>query len=139
MQDPWNYARGWCAAWNARNLELLLSSVDELVVFSSPAVSKVLPASGGLIVGRAALLAYWVQGLRLIPNLHLEVLGVYAGIDRLIISYSTQTGRIGNEELVFRGSMVVEGRETYLVPPERACPFALTKRLGGKALQAVHV
>jgi hypothetical protein len=52
--------------------------------------------------------------LRLIPDLHFEVVGVYVGVDTLAINYRNQMGRLVNEFLIFDGSLVRQGHGTYL-------------------------
>lgn len=57
---------------------------------------------------------YWAEGLRRIPNLHFEVVGVYRGVDTLVINYRKQRGNLVNEVLVFDGPLIREGHGTYL-------------------------
>jgi len=56
------------------------------------------------------------QGLevRLIPDLRFEVLGVYAGINTVVINYRNQAGGVVCEVLTFEGTMVRQGHGTYL-------------------------
>lgn len=42
------------------------------------------------------------------------MLGVYVGLDALVINYRNQKGGLVNEVLVFDGPLVVEGYGTYL-------------------------
>lgn len=69
--------------------------------------------SDGVIRGKQALRAYWSEGLRRIPDLHFEVVGVYLGVDTLVINYRDRTGRLVNEVLAFDGPLVVRGEATY--------------------------
>jgi hypothetical protein len=104
----------WARDWNARDLESLLSHFSDDVVFTSPIAASVLPGSGGVIRGKAALRAYWAEGLRRIPDLYFDVAAVYAGVRTLVINYRNQVGSLVCEVLVFDGSLVVEGHGTYL-------------------------
>ena len=61
------------------------------------------PAAEGVIHGKAALRQYWGEGLRRIPDLHFEVVGVYLGVDVLVINYRNQRGNLVNEVLGFDG------------------------------------
>ena len=70
--------------------------------------------SDGVIRGKAALRAYWAEGLRHIPDLHFEVVAVYVGVHTLVINYRNQLGRLVNEVLIFDGSLVAQGHGTYL-------------------------
>ena len=111
------YADEWRAAWNAHDLERLLQHFDDWVVFKSPAAAKLVPGSGGTIIGKTALRAYWSEGLRLMPDLHFEVLAVYEGVDCVTINFLNQAGREANEVLIFREGMIVQGFGTYRSDP----------------------
>jgi ketosteroid isomerase-like protein len=111
------FADEWAAAWNARDLERVLCHFSEDVVFTSPIAAQLIDGSDGVIRGRAALRAYWEEGLRRIPDLHFTVLGVYAGVATLVINYRNQKGGLVNEVLVFDGPLVVQGHGTYLAGP----------------------
>jgi hypothetical protein len=49
-----------------------------------------------------------------IPELRFEVVGVYVGIDTIVIDYRNQRGAMVNETLHFDGPLVLEGHGTYL-------------------------
>jgi ketosteroid isomerase-like protein len=115
MSDSQAFADEWCAAWNAHDLERLLTHFSDDVVFKSPAARKLLPGSDGTVVSKAALRAYWSEGLRLIPNLQFRVRGVFEGVDCLTINFVNQDGRAANEVLIFRDGQIVEGFGTYLI------------------------
>jgi ketosteroid isomerase-like protein len=115
MPDPLAFAEDWCAAWNAHDLDRLLGHFHEDVVFTSPVAARVVPGSGGRILGKAALRAYWAEGLRLIPDLKFSVEQVFSGIDAITIQYRNQNGALVNEVLVFEGEKVRAGYGTYLV------------------------
>ncbi|MGH2835655.1 MAG: nuclear transport factor 2 family protein [Solirubrobacteraceae bacterium] len=104
----------WVDAWNRHDIDAVLAHFVDEVTFTSPAAARIVEGSDGVIRGKAALRAYWSEGIRLIPDLHFEVLGVYVGIDTLTISYRNQSGGLVNEVLRFDGRLVVEGHGTYL-------------------------
>ena len=55
------------------------------------------------------------EGLRLTPELHFEVLGVYQGVTTMVINYRNQRGALVNEVLNFDDAgLVREGHGTYL-------------------------
>lgn len=68
----------------------------------------------GVIRGKAALRDYWSEGLRRIPDLRFDVLGVYVGLSTLVINYRSQKGALVNEVLTFDGHLVIQGHGTYL-------------------------
>jgi len=113
MPDPLAFAADWCAAWNAHDLDRLLAHFHEDAVFASPAAARLLPETGGRVAGKAALRAYWAEGLRRIPDLRFEVVQVFAGIDALTIQYRNQSGGLVSEVLVFEGEKVKTGWGMY--------------------------
>src|SRR5918998_975235 len=114
VADAVAFADGWVKAWNSHDLEKVLSHFADNVVFTSPVAAQVLNDSDGVIRGKAALRAYWAEGLRRIPRLRFEVVGVYVGVNTLVINYRNQLGRLVNEVLIFDGSLVTQGHGTYL-------------------------
>jgi hypothetical protein len=113
--DISEFAEAWVNAWNAHDLEAILSHFAQDVVFTSPVAARIIEASGGVIVGRQALGGYYGRGLDLIPDLRFEVIDTYAGIDTLVINYRNQSGGQVCEVLRFDDEgLVVEGHGTYL-------------------------
>jgi ketosteroid isomerase-like protein len=112
--DPGEFADAWVQAWNAHDVEAVLAHFSDDVVFSSPVAARVLPDSGGVVRGKAALRHYWTTALGMLPDLHFEVVGVYRGESTLVINYRNERGGLVNEVLVFDGGLVREGHGTYL-------------------------
>ena len=108
------FARQWADQWNRGDLEGLLSHFTDDVVFTSPIAAQVMPESGGVLRGKAAVRHYWSEGLRRIPDLRFDVVAVYAGVETLVINYRNHTGALVCEVLAFNGPRVVEGHGTYL-------------------------
>lgn len=111
--DPKAFADQWCAAWNAHDLNRVLAHFHDDVIFTSPIAASLLPETVGVVRGKAALRAYWEEGLRRIPDLHFTVEAVFAGIDTLVIQYRNQKGVRVSEVLVFDAGLVREGHGTY--------------------------
>jgi hypothetical protein len=65
------------------------------VVFASPYVAEFVPGSAGVVRGKAALREYWCTALKAIPDLHFDIVGVYAGASVLVINYRNQGGTAG--------------------------------------------
>lgn len=114
LTDPAEFARGWVEAWNSHDVEAILAHFHDDVVFTSPVAAQLIEGSDGVLRGKDALRAYWTEGLRRIPDLHFDVVGVYAGVSTLVINYRNQRGGLVNEVLVFDGDRVREGHGTYL-------------------------
>jgi ketosteroid isomerase-like protein len=93
------FAKEWVAAWNERDLERVLSHYAEDIVFLSLLAQKVV--GNGRVAGIGALRAYWGQALRAQPNIHFDLVDVYAGHDCLTILYRNHRGQQVTETLEF--------------------------------------
>ncbi|MGB8197551.1 MAG: nuclear transport factor 2 family protein [Acidimicrobiales bacterium] len=109
------FAEQWLAAWNAHDLDAILSHFSDDVVFSSPVAQRIVDGSDGVIQGIDALRGYWREGLRRNPELHFEIEGLYVGVSTVVIQYRNHSGGLVNEVMTFDGALVVEGHATYLV------------------------
>ncbi|RFC77891.1 nuclear transport factor 2 family protein [Streptomyces sp. AcE210] len=107
------FVDSWVTAWNAHDLDALLSHFADDVTFRSPVAAQLL-GNDGVIRGKDELRAYWAEGLRRIPDLRFEVVGSYVGVDCLVINYRNQKGGLVNEVLIFEGPLVTGGYGTYL-------------------------
>ena len=106
----------WVANWNARDLESVLSHFSDDVFFTSPLAAQLVPDSAGVIRGKAALRAYWTEGLNRSPDLHFDLVGSYVGVDTVVINYRNQRGHLINEVLMFDGPLVSRGSVAHLDP-----------------------
>jgi ketosteroid isomerase-like protein len=113
--DPNSYAEQWVQAWNAHDIEAVLDHFSDDVVFTSPVAARVVPDSGGVVRGKAALRDYWTTAISQQANLHFELIGVYTGESTLVINYRNHRGQLVNEVLSFGADgLVREGHGTYL-------------------------
>jgi hypothetical protein len=107
------YARRWVQAWNDRDVEEVLSHFADDALFTSPLAPSVIPGSDGVIRGKESLRRYWNEALRRNPRLHFELVGVYSGVETLVIHYRTQEGTDRCEILTFSSGLVQTGHGTY--------------------------
>jgi ketosteroid isomerase-like protein len=113
-EDASAFVDRWVRDWNAHDVDAVLAHFAEDVVFTSPVAAMRIPDSGGVVLGKAALRAYWSEALASMSDLRFEVVGTYVGVDTLVINYRNQRGGLVNEVLVFDGPLVVQGHGTYL-------------------------
>ncbi|HET9258064.1 MAG TPA: nuclear transport factor 2 family protein [Pseudonocardiaceae bacterium] len=106
----------WAADWNSHDLDRIMSHFADGVVFTSPVAAELLDGCDGTVRGKDALRDYFATGVRRIPDLHFEVLGVYTGVGTIVINYRNQAGQLVSEVLVFDGDLVVAGHGTYCRP-----------------------
>jgi hypothetical protein len=112
--DPQAFAEAWIAAWNARDLEDILSHYAEDIVFTSAASTRFTGDPAGRVVGKAALRAYWGKALAAYPDLQFALRGVYAGPDGVAMRYfSNRTGAEAVEVARFGADGLVRDSAAY--------------------------
>jgi len=62
------FAREWGEAWNAHDLERVLSHYEDDFEMSSPIIVTLMGESSGKLKGKAAVGAYWAKALKLLPE-----------------------------------------------------------------------
>lgn len=82
---PAGFAQEWVAAWNARDLDRILSHYASDVVFLSPVAAAL--TGSGVVTGKAALEAYWRMALDRAPDLHFALDQVLEGAGALTLLY----------------------------------------------------
>lgn len=112
--DPDTFTEDWVTAMNRHDIEAVLAHFHDDVVFTSPVAARVVPESGGVVHGKAALREYWTAALETMPDLHFDIIGVYQGESILVINYRNQNGGLVNEVLEFDDGLVRRGHGTYL-------------------------
>ncbi len=93
------FASDWIAAWNAHDVERILSHCCEEVVLSSPFVIRLVGAPSGEIRGLEALRVYLQRGLDADPDLRLEPIEVLPGVGSIALRYRSVGGREAIETL----------------------------------------
>ena len=91
-EDAGTFANHWIAAWNAHDLEAILSHYDDAIELTSPVSAKLLGASGGKVVGKANLRVYFQRGLAAYPELHFHLEDVLWGVSSIVLYYVNQRG-----------------------------------------------
>ncbi len=134
--EPQSFAARWIAAWNGRDVEAVLRDYADDVVFTSPTAQRFVPESAGTVRGKQALRRYWMTALAATPDLHFELLGVYAGVDTLVIHYRTQLNGLVSEVLTFRDGLVCFAHATHI--SGAAEPGQRNKQLVRTALAEIY-
>jgi ketosteroid isomerase-like protein len=99
--DARAFADEWIAAWNAHDLERILSHYAADIVFLSPVAQK--RVGDGRVAGIPALRAYWGGGLAAQPDLRFELIDVFVGHACLTLSYRNHRGQTAAETCEFDG------------------------------------
>jgi len=99
--DPKEFAADWIAAWNAHDIERILSHYADDVVLISPVAAKVLGDPSGVVRSIAALRNYFAKGLDLFPDLRFELIDVMHGLSSVVLCYQNQRGTRSAEFMEF--------------------------------------
>lgn len=86
------FAEHWVAAWNAHDLELILTHYDDVVELTSPVAAQLLGTPDGKVSGKANLRAYFERGLAAFPELHFHLEDVFWGVSSVVLCYLNQKG-----------------------------------------------
>jgi hypothetical protein len=85
-------AHDWVAAWNAHDLDLIMTHYDDSIELTSPAAAQLLGTPDGKVVGKANLRAYFQRGLEAYPELHFHLEDVLWGVHSVVLYYRNQKG-----------------------------------------------
>lgn len=85
-------ANDWVAAWNAHDLDLIMSHYADAVELTSPVAAQLLGTPGGKVVGKANLRAYFQRGLEAYPELRFHLEDVLCGVNSVVLYYANQKG-----------------------------------------------
>ena len=85
--DLVGFAHEWIAAWNAHDLERILTHYSEDVELISLFVAKLTAQSEGVLRGKAALRDYFARGLQAYPALRFEFIRLYPGVRSCVLEY----------------------------------------------------
>ena len=90
--DAWNLANYWVAAWNAHDLDLIMTHYDDAIELTSPVAVQLLGTPDGKVVGKANLRAYFQRGLEAYPELHFRLEDVLWGVNSVVFYYTNHKG-----------------------------------------------
>ena len=85
-------AEHWVAAWNAHDLEAIMSHYDDTVELSSPVAEQLSGIPGGKVTGKPALREYFRRGLEAYPQLHFDLKDLLVGLSSMVLYYTNQKG-----------------------------------------------
>ncbi len=77
----------WFEAFNAHNLEKLLSLYDDDAQHYSPKLKTRLPETKGFVTGKEALRSWWKDSFDRLPTLHYKVTSLTSNSDRVFMEY----------------------------------------------------
>ncbi len=87
------FADDWYAAWNAHDLDRVISHYVDDVEFASPFIAALSDNPAGIVHGTTELRAYFARGLERFPDLRFEPLDLLCGVDSVTLYYVSVEGR----------------------------------------------
>jgi predicted ester cyclase len=101
-------AEHWVAAWNAHDLDLIMTHYEDAIELTSPAAAQLLGTADGKVVGKVNLRAYFQRGLTAYPELQFRLEDVLWGVNSVVLYYTNQKGTRTGEfmELSARGKVM---------------------------------
>jgi predicted ester cyclase len=85
-------ANDWVAAWNAHDLDLIMTHYEDAIELTSPAAAQLLGTPDGRVVGKPNLRAYFQRGLEAYPELRFQLEDVLWGLNSVVLYYTNQKG-----------------------------------------------
>jgi ketosteroid isomerase-like protein len=108
--------RTWVEAWNARDLERVLTLYDENTVMTSDRIPMLGFDESGTVRGKDTLRAYWSKALGLVPNLHFSLIELFVSPDSVVVFYENERGKRICEYLrVNAAGKIVQGSANHPV------------------------
>lgn len=87
-----HFAREWIDSWNSHDLTRILAHYADDLEMTSPAIIQVAGEPSGVLRGKNAVGDYWAKALRLVPNLHFELLATLVGVNSVTLYYQGVRG-----------------------------------------------
>src|SRR5579863_5965635 len=85
-------ASDWVAAWNAHDLDGILTHYNDAIELTSPVAAQLLGTPDGKVSGKANLRAYFQRGLQAYPELRFQLEDVLWGVSSVVFYYVNQKG-----------------------------------------------
>lgn len=95
------FAADWIQAWNARDLDLILSHYSWDIELVSPLVGRLLESKRDRVHGLAALRTYFATGLNAYPDLRFTLRRTYCGVQSLVLEYESVSNLLTAEVMEF--------------------------------------
>jgi hypothetical protein len=95
--EAWKLAEHWIAAWNAHDLDLIMTHYENAIELTSPVAAQLLGIPTGKVLGKTNLKAYFQRGLDAYPELHFHLKDVFVGVSSVVLFYTNQKGTLTAE------------------------------------------
>jgi predicted ester cyclase len=89
--EAWHLGEHWVAAWNAHDLDQIMSHYEDAVELTSPVAAKLL-VTDGKVIGKANLREYFRRGLEAYPEINFRLTDVLWGLNSVVLYYTNHKG-----------------------------------------------
>ncbi|GEM_PF-499678 len=114
------FASDWITAWNNHDLEQIMLYYTDYICFTSPLVASDFNEPSGTIIGKDALRAYFQKRMIMFPDLHFELVEVFAGVNQIAIFYKELNGGLVSETMIFNSyGLITKAAVCYSNLPEQ--------------------
>jgi hypothetical protein len=114
LEEANKFALHWVAAWNAHDIEAILSHYADDFAMTTPMIKTLLGIESGTLQGKQAVGDYWRAALRRIPDLKFSIIETTCGVDTVSIYYNAVLGRRAIETFFFNSEgKVYKALATY--------------------------
>ncbi len=101
LPDPEAFARAWIDAWNAHDLDRILTHYADDFEITTPMIRLATGIESDTLKGKAAVANYWAAALEKLPDLHFELLDTAVGVDSIALYYRSVMGKLAIEVMFF--------------------------------------
>jgi ketosteroid isomerase-like protein len=81
-------ARAWLAAFNAHDVDALVALYADDATHTSPKIRALHPDTGGKLVGKQAMRAWWADSFARLPSLRYIQSSITADPDSVLLEYT---------------------------------------------------
>jgi predicted ester cyclase len=92
IDEACSLANHWVEAWNAHDLDLIMSHYEDAIELISPVAAQLLGIPDGTVAGKTNLRAYFQRGLEAYPELRFCLEDVLCGVHSVVLFYTNQKG-----------------------------------------------
>jgi hypothetical protein len=91
------FANEWVAAWNAHDIDRVMSHYDDNVEYFSAFVVKLTGNHSGMIQGKELVKEYLSKGLEAYPDLNFKLQRIFIGVASITIQYKSVNNLLAAE------------------------------------------
>ncbi|WP_288377447.1 nuclear transport factor 2 family protein [uncultured Chryseobacterium sp.] len=99
--DHQEFAHMWVQAWNAHDLEEILTHYSDDIEITTPMIALATGGKESSLQGKEAVREYWRKALDNFPDLHFDLIHSTAGVDSVALFYKSIMDKHAVEVMFF--------------------------------------